>query len=177
MPNISNYREKTLLLAHYFCEKSKDKLTPTEVYEMWCNWFSGDFKIDNKPTFKMVNDKLVFREKSKSKDAEKLCKQYNRIFHDSYKWIKKKVENEHNSKQHFKNELDRERRREFARILTIAKPLGLYVSLSQKNLYKNRLGYFQLKQGNKTFTAGDCDKMIEYLEKMKKEKSECNSNN
>ena len=54
----------------------KDAYTFSEVYEMWCNWFSGDFKIDNKPTFKMVNDKLVFRKEVKRKDAEKLCKQY-----------------------------------------------------------------------------------------------------
>ena len=177
MPNISNYREKTLLLAHYFCEKSKDKLTPTEVYEMWCNWFSGDFKIDNKPTFKMVNDKLVFRKEVKRKDAENLCKQYNRIFHDSYKWIKKSVEIENNSKKHFQNELDRERKKGFAKILTLAKPMGLYVTLSQKNLYKNRLGYYCLVKHNKVLTSGDCDKIIEYLKRMKKEKSECNSNN
>lgn len=169
MPNINNYREKTLLLAHYFCEKSRKELTSTEVYEMWCNWFSNDFKIDNKPTFKMVNDKLVFRNESKHKDAKSICKQYNRVFHDSYKWIKKSVENKHNSKQHFKNELDRVRKREFASILTLAKPMGLFVTLSQKNLYKNRLGYFQLIKDDKVLTSGDCDKMIEYLKKMKTE--------
>ena len=26
-------------------------------------------------------------------------------------------------------------------IITLAKPMGLYITLSQKNLYKNRLGY------------------------------------
>lgn len=169
MPYISNYREKTLLIAHYFFGKTRKEVSPTEVYDMWCNWFSGDFRIDKEPTFKIVNDKLVFREKPKSKDAEKLCKQYNRIFHDAYKWIKKSVENEHNSKKYFKNELDRERKKGFAKILTLAKPMGLYVTLSKKNLYKNRLGYYSLVKGNKILASGDCDKMIEYLQKMKAE--------
>ena len=169
MPNISNYREKTLLLAHYFCDKTRKEVIPTEVYDMWCNWFGNDFKIGKEPTFKMVNDNLVFRKKPTSKDDEKLCKQYNRIFHDAYKWIKKSVENERNSKKYFQNELDRERKKGFAKILTLAKPMGLYITLSKKNLYKNRLGYYSLVKCNKILTSGDCDKMIEYLKKMKAE--------
>ena len=60
--------------------------------------------------------------------------------------------------------MDRERKKGFAKILTLAKPMGLYVTLSQKNLYKNRLGYYSLVRGNKVLTGGDCEKIIEYLE-------------
>ena len=167
--HINNYREKTLLIAHYFCEKSRKELTPAEVYDMWCNGISGDFRIGGEPTFKIENDILVFRKKSHSQADEVICRQYNKIFKSAYAWIKKSVENEHNSKQHFKNELDRERKKGFAKILTLAKPMGLYVTLGKKNLYKNKLGYYQIIKGNNIITAGDCDKMIEYLQKMKKE--------
>lgn len=166
---INNYREKTLLIANYFCEKSRKELTPAEVYDMWCNWFSGDFRIDGHPTFKIENDKLVFRKKSHSQADEIICIQYNKIFASAYKWIKKSVENKNNNKQHFKNELDRERKKGFAKIITLAKPMGLYITLSQKNLYKNRLGYYSIVKHNKVLTSGDCDKIIEYLQKMKKE--------
>lgn len=167
--HINNYREKTLLIANYFCEKSRKELTPTEVYDMWCNWFSGDFRIDGHPTFKIENNKLVFRKKAHSLADEVICTQYNKVFDSAYTWIKKSVENKNNTKQHFKNELDRERKKGFAKILTLAKPMGLYVTLSQKNLYKNRLGYYSIVKNNKVLTSGDCDKIIEYLRKMKKE--------
>ena len=69
MPYISNYREKTLLLAHYFCENQKKEVTPEEVYDMWSNWFKNDFRIDGKPTFKMVNSSLMYRDQTKGKEA------------------------------------------------------------------------------------------------------------
>ena len=166
---INNYREKTLLIANYFCEKSRKELTPAEVYDMWCNWFSSDFRIDGHQTFKIENDILVFRKKSHSKDNEVICRQYNKIFKSAFTWIEKSVKNKNNTKQHFKNELDRERKKGFAKILTLAKPMGLYVTLSQKNLYKNRLGHYSIVKNNKVLTSGDCDKIIEYLQKMKME--------
>lgn len=168
--HINNYREKTLLIANYFCEKSRKEITQAEVYDMWCNWFSGDFRINGHPSFKIENDKLVFRKKSHSKDDEAICKQYNKIFDSAYTWIKKSVENKNNTKQYFKNELDRVRKKGFARILILARPMGLYVTLSKKNPYRNKLGYYQIIKDNKIITSGDCDKIIEYLQKMKKEK-------
>lgn len=166
--HINNYREKTLLISHYFCDKSKKELTPIEVYDMWCNWFKDDFRIDGRPTFKMENDKLVFRKENHSPENEIICKQYNKIFNSAYLWIKKSVENENNSKQHFKNELDRERKKGFAKILSLAKPMGLYVTLSKRKPY-NKLGYYSIAKEHKVLTGGDCDKVIEYL-KMSKEK-------
>lgn len=171
MPYISNYREKTLLLTHYFCEKQKKEVTPEEVYDMWCNWFKHDFRLEGKPTFKMVNGSLRYYNQPKGKEAEQIRKQYNQIFKDAYKWIKKSVKNECNTKMHFKHELDRERKKGFAKILTLAKPVGLYVTLGTNNLYKNKLGYYQLVKDYKVVTGGDCDKMIEYLKKYKEEKS------
>lgn len=167
--HINNYREKTLLIANYFYGKSRKELTPSEVYDMWCNWFSKDFRIDGKPTFKMQNNKLVFRKKTHTKSDEKMCMQYNKIFDSTYAWIEKSVENKNNSKQYFKSELDRERRKGFAKILSLAKPLGMYVSLGEKDLYKNKLGYYMVIKDNHILISGDRDKIIEYLKEMKKE--------
>lgn len=61
--------------------------------------------------------------------------------------------------------------------LLVAKPLGFYLAMS-KSFY--RLAEFKIITGDKrrTITSGDCDKMIAYLQNLKKEKmQECNSNN
>ena len=70
MVHIDNLKEKELLIAHYFCGRSRKELTPVEVFEMWNNWFKQDFRINKQPAFKMVNDKLVYREEAKvNKDS------------------------------------------------------------------------------------------------------------
>lgn len=159
MPHIDNYREKTLLIANYFCDKTRKELCPCEVFDMWRNWFKEDFLFNGKPIYKIKDGKL--------ERAKNVSKQYCNTFDSAYSWIKKSVENKNNSKTHFKNELDRIRKKGFAKILSLAKPLGLYVTLSKKNLYKNKLGYYQLVKDNKVLTSGDCDKLLRYLKENK----------
>lgn len=165
---IPNVKEKELLIAHYFCEKSKKQLTLEEVFDMWCNWFKSDFRIDNQPTFCVRNGMLEYRNNVKKKDIN-ILKQHDKAIKLIYKWIKRAVEIPEHNKMYFKSQLDAERKREFSRILAIAKPMGFFLILSEKDLYKNKLGNFHLVKDTKTLISGDCDKVVNYLEKMKKE--------
>ena len=169
---IDNYREKALLIANYFYGKSKKELNKAEVYDMWRNWFNADFKIDGKPVFKIVDNKVVYRKNPETKDEQIIYKKYNCILNDAYNWIRKSVENKHNSQKYFQSELDRIRKRELATLVSLAKPKGMYVILSSKNLYKNHLGYFSVIKGNKTLTSGKFYKMRQYLKSVKIENKE-----
>ncbi len=176
MIQFDNLKEKELLIAHYFCEKSRKELSPQEVFDMWSNWFKNDFRVNGKPIFCIENGKLVYRKSANITDKNTL-KEYNHSFQNIYRWIKKaeklsgKVAGETAGyqKAYFKKELDKERRRGFARILTYAKPLKLQVSLGQNDLYKNKLGNYRITKGKNTITSGDCDRVIERLKKMKSE--------
>lgn len=170
MVHINNLKEKELLIANYFCGKTRKELTPHEVFDMWSNWFRKDFRVNGKPVFCIVDNELVYSKSGKNLD-ENICKEYNQTFQKIYKWIKRAVEIDGHNKAYFHQQLDYERRKEFARVVAKAKPLGFYVQLSEGNLYKNRLGYFKLIKGKKTITSGDCDKMIEYMEGFKMSKN------
>ena len=169
MIKYDNLKEKELLIAYYFCEKSKKELTVHEVFDMWANWFKNDFRINGKPVFCVVDDKLIYRSSAKM-DDEKILRQYNHTLQNIYKWIYNKVEIKSHNKLFFKQELDNERRRGFAKILSFAKPMGLYVTLGEKDLYKNKLGFYQIIKNNNVITAGDCDKIIKYLQNLKVQK-------
>lgn len=141
--HIDNYREKTLLIANYFYGKSKKELTKAEVYDMWRNWFNADFKIDDKPVFKIVDNKVVYRKNPETKDEKILYARYRDILSKAYNWIKKSVENKHNSQKYFQSELDRTRKRELATLVSLAKPKGLSVILDNKKPYKTIWGIIQ----------------------------------
>ena len=176
MIHIDNLKEKELLIAHYFSENTKKELTPHEVFDMWSNWFKKDFRINNQPVFCVVNNELVYRKSVKKKD-EKIRDKYNHAFQNIYKWIYNKVVTKSHDKVFFKQELQKERNREYGRVISFAKPLGFYLAMS-KSFY--RLAEFKIITGDKKriITSGDCDKMIAYLQNLKKEKmQECNSNN
>ena len=117
MVHIDNLKEKELLIAHYFCGKSRKELTPVEVYDMWSNWFKNDFRINNQPTFKVVNDKLVYREEAKVKKDKSICKKYSQAFQNIYIWIKRTLDTGCHDKVYFKQELDKERNREYGSFL------------------------------------------------------------
>ena len=165
---IPNLKEKELLIAHYFCEKSKKDVTLEEVFDMWCNWFKNDFRINNQPTFCVRNGMLEYRSNVKKKDMN-ILKQYDKAIKLIYKWIKRAVDIPEHNKMYFKRQLDDERKREFSRILPLARRMGFYLTLSEKDLYKNKLGHFHLVKDTRTIISGDCDKVIDYLEKMKRE--------
>ena len=168
MIQFDNLKEKELLIAHYFCEKSRKELSPQEVFDMWSNWFKHDFRINEKPVFCVVDDELIYHKSEKMTD-EDIRRKYNHTFQNIYKWIKRALEIEGHNKEYFRHELDKERNREFGRVIRIAKPLGIYILM---NTSYNRLADFRLMEYGKkrqTITSGDCDKMIEYLQKMKKE--------
>ena len=160
MPHIDNYKEKRLLIANYFYGKTRKELCPGEVFDMWRNWFKEDFLVNGKPIYKIKNGEL--------ERVKNVSKKYFHTFDSTYTWIKKSVENKNNSTTYFRSELDRVRKRGFAEILSLAKPLGFYVKLSEKNLYKNKLGNYHLIKNNETVTSGDCDKIIKYLKEYKK---------
>ena len=170
MVHIDNLEEKKLLIANYFCEKTRKELTAHEVFDMWSNWFKNDFRINGEPVFCIADNELVYRKSVKDSD-EIIRKKYNRTFQDIYKWIKRAINNECHNKAYFHQELDRERRREFSRILELAKPQGFYLVLSEKDLYKNKLGRFHLVKNSKTAICGDCDKVIAYLHRNNKGKT------
>lgn len=175
MLQISNLKEKELLIAHYFCGLKKKELTPYEVFDMWSNWFKRDFRINGVPVFTISDDRLTYRKDSKVTDRD-ILNQYNQTFQNIYKWIKHTLEVESHDKIYFKQELEKERNKEYGRVIRTAKPLGIYIAM---NTSYSRLAEFKLMEYGKkryTITSGDCDKMIAYLEKIK-EKSECNSNN
>lgn len=159
MPYINNYKEKTLLIANYFCEKTRKEPTPAEVYDMWRNWFNKDFLYNGKPIYKINKGNLKIR--------KNIPKTYYKTFESAYMWIKKKVENPNNTKQYFKNKLDTERKHGLKKILSLANPLGLYVVLDEKDLYKNKLGRYQVIKDNKILISGNCDKIVWYLKENK----------
>jgi len=166
MVHINNLKEKELLIANYFCDKTKKELTPYEVFDMWSNWFRKDFRVNGKSVFCIVNGELMYR-KSVKKPNESIRREYNQTFQKIYKWIKRAVEIDSHNKAYFHQQLDYERKREFTRVVAKAKSLGFYVHLSEDNLYKNQLAYFKLLKCNKTITSGDCDKMINFLRGVK----------
>ncbi len=166
MVHIDNLKEKELLIANYFCDKTKKELTPHEVFDMWSNWFRKDFRVNDKPVFCIVNGELVYRKYIKEPN-ESIRRKYNQTFQNIYKWIKRTVEIDGHNKAYFYQQLDDERKREFARVVAEAKPLGFYVCLGKDNLYKNQLAYFNLIKCKKTVTSGDCDKMINFLRGLK----------
>lgn len=169
MVKINNLKEKELLISYYFCENSTKKLNQSEVYDMWCNWFKDDFRINNQPTFRLLKGELVYRKRPASKNAEKIRRQYNHTFQNIYKWIKASVGKKYHDKAYFRQQLDAERNREYGRVIGLAKPLGIYVTMDTS--YK-RLAYFKLveyKRKGHTITSGDCYKMTEYLQNMKEE--------
>ncbi len=165
---FDNLKEKELLIAHYFCEKSRKEPTSHEIFDMWSNWFKNDFRVNGKSVFVVVDDELVYRKSVKSSDVN-ILKRYNHTFQNIYKYIKRTLEIDGHNKAFFRQELDKERNREYGRVISIAKPLDIYVSM---NARYNKLADFRLsvyKKKGQTITCGDCDKMIKYLNKVKKD--------
>ena len=166
MLQISNLKEKELLIAHYFCGNSKNEFTPLEVFYMWTDWFKHDFRIKGVPVFTISDDKLVYRKDSKVTDRD-ILNQYNQTFQNIYKWIKHTLDVKSHDKVYFKQELEKERNKEYGRVIKVAKPLGIYIAM---NTSFSRLAEFKLMEygkRNHTITSGNCDKMIAYLENMK----------
>lgn len=91
MVYIDNLKEKELVIAYYFCGNTHKQFSRYEVFDMWSNWFKKDFRINNKPVFCLVDDKLVYRKsvKIKRNDMETLRK-YNRAFQNIYMHILKR---------------------------------------------------------------------------------------
>lgn len=175
MVKIKNLKEKELLIANYFCGKSRKEYSPINVWDMWSNWFKNDFRINGQVVFKMMNDgNLSYRPDVKIKKDISILKKYNRLFKNIYAWINSTLRVTSHDKEYFHQALDRERKRGFSRVLAMAKPLGFYVTLGTDNLYKNKLGYFQLVKGKNTVISGDCDKIIEFLKKKTEGDKACN---
>lgn len=121
----------------------------------------------------MVNDKLVYREEAKVKKDKSICKKYNHAFQNIYKWIKRTLDIERHDKAYFKQELDKERNREYGRVIGLAKTLNVHVMM---NTSYNQLARFTLsdyKNRRHTITSGDCDKVIAYLKEIKKTNTVC----
>ena len=176
MIHINNLKEKELLIAHYFCGNGKKEFSKQEVFDMWSNWFKKDFRVNGNPVFCIVDNELVYRKGAKVK-KERLRIEYNQVFQSIYKRIKHTLENKSHDKSYFKQELQKERNKEYGRVIKRAKQLNIYLAMSKSF---SRLAEFKLIDNGKRghiITSGDCDKMIEYLKNMKREKSECNSNN
>lgn len=176
MKQIANLKEKKLLIAHYFCEKTRKQLTHHEVFDMWSNWFKNDFRIKGKPVFCIENNELVYRKSIKRKD-ENIRKLYNQKFQNIYKWIKRTLEIDSHNKIFFKQELGKLRNKSYGRVLRLAKPLGIYIAM---NTSYNRLAEFSLvdyKNRSHTITSGNCDKIIKYLQNMEKRNDKCNLKN
>ena len=165
---IPNLKEKELLVAHYFCGKQKKDFTPEELFDMWSNWFKQDFRINGKPIFKVVNDELVYRKNSKMSDKG-ILRQYNHIFHNIYKWIKHTLEIESHDKIFFKEELRKERNRQYGRVIGVAKPLGIYIAMNTSFIQLAEFKLMRSDDRSRIVTSGNADKMIEYLNKMKRE--------
>ena len=177
MIHIDNLKEKELLIAHYFSENTKKELTPHEVFDMWSNWLKKDFRINNQPVFCVVDNELVYRKSVKKKD-EKIRDKYNHAFQNIYKWIYNKVVTKSHDKVFFKQELQKERNREYGRVISFAKPLGFYLAMSKSFSGLAQFKILNYGEKGRIITSGDCDKMIAYLQNLKKEKmQECNSNN
>ena len=171
MIHIDNLKEKELLIAHYFSENTKKEFTTSGLFDIWSNWFKKNDRINNHPVFCVVDNELVYRKSVKKKD-EKIRDKYNHAFQNIYKWIYNKVVTKSHDKVFFKQELQKERNREYGRVISFAKPLGFYLAMS-KSFYK--LAEFKIITGDKKriITSGDCDKMIAYLQNLKKERNKC----
>ena len=165
---IPNLKEKELLIAHYFCGKQKKDFTPQELFDMWSNWYKHDFRVNGKPVFKVVNNELVYRKDSKMSDKG-ILRQYNHIFQNIYKWIKRTLEIESHDKIFFKEELRKERNRQYGRVIGVAKTSGIYIAM---NTTFTQLAEFKLMKSDdrsRIITSGNADKMIAYLQNLKKE--------
>lgn len=168
MKQIANLKEKKLLIAHYFCEKTGKEFTQNELLDMWSNWFKKDFMINGKPVFCIENNELVYRKSAKNKD-ENIRKLYNQRFQNIYKWIEKSLSCKEHNNIFYKEELRKLRNKSYGRIIGLAKPLGIYMTMNTSN---NRLAEFKLIEFNRrsrTITSGDCDRIIKYLQNMKRE--------
>lgn len=128
MIHIDNLKEKELVIAYYFCGNTHKQFSRYEVFDMWSNWFKKDFRINNKPVFCLVDDKLVYRKsvKIKRNDMETLRK-YNRAFQNIYAYIKKILSGKGHDKAFLRQELEKERGREYKRVATVMQ----YMNYSQ----------------------------------------------
>lgn len=168
MIRIDDLKEKELLIAYYFASNPKKEVKPSSVYNMWCNWFKQDFWINNKPLFRIANRELVFRKNANKVVEENVLDKYRHTFQCIYGWIKKLLYDDTHDKEYLKQELDRERNKEYGKVVSLAKTLRVYVYM--KTSYKN-LSEFTLTDFNDrkhVLARGSCAKMIEYLEGMKK---------
>lgn len=168
MIHIDNLKEKELLIAYYFCGKSRKQLSPYEVFDMWSNWFRYDFRVNNKPVFCIENDKLEYRKDIEKRD-EKILKQYNNAFQGIYYRIKRSLEIEEHNQAFFRNALDEERNREYGRVLHTVKLFNLNVYVRMNFTYKKLADFTLMDYKNRTHTlkSGDCDRMIAYLQNLK----------
>lgn len=173
MIKIENLKEKELLMAYYFCGKSSKVFSPSELYDMWCNWFKKDFKVNGRRVFWIDKNKLAYRDEVKQRDS-KLLQKYNHAFQNIYKYVKHTLEAKGHDKAYFRSALDKERKREYAILLQMAKPLELYLAM---NATYKCLAEFQLKKygdWKHTITSGDCKKMCEYMKRMEANSSSNN---
>lgn len=163
MVHIDNLREKELVIAYYFRGNKHKELNRHEVFDMWSNWFKRDFRVNNKPVFCIENNKLTYRKavKIKSKDMA-ILKDYDESFKKIYKYIEKVVVIEKRDKTYLRQALERERNREYGRVINVAKPLNIRISMNTKT---GMLAEFRLycNGTHNAITSGDCDKMIRYM--------------
>lgn len=113
---------------------------------------------------------LVYRKDKKSNKAEKIRKEYNHTFQMIYKWIKRTIEIDCHDKIYFKQELKKERNREYGRVISFAKKHNIYLAM---NTSYNKLAEFKLiemQNRKRTITSGDCDKMIRFLQELEQKK-------
>ena len=177
MIHIDNLLEKELLIAHYFCDIRKKDFSRAEVFDMWSNWFKRDFRINGQPIFCIVDDELVYRKHIKKKD-EKIREKYNHTFQNIYTYIENMLKDESHGRVYFKEELKTLRNKLFGKVIRLAKPLGFYLAMSKSFHGLAQFKILNYGEKGRIITSGDCDKMIAYLQNLKKEKmQECNSNN
>lgn len=177
MIHIDNLLEKELLIAHYFCEIRKKEFSKAEVFDMWSNWFKKDFRINNQPVFRIVDDGLVYRKHIKKKN-EKVREQYNHTFQNIYICIENMLKDESHDRAYFKEELRKLRNKLYGKVIGLAKPLSFYLTMSTPFFKLAEFKILNYGEKGHIITSGDCDKMIKYLQEIKRERlSKCNSNN
>lgn len=162
---IDNLKEKELLIAYYFCGNKRKSFTLAELYDMWCNWFKDDFRVNGKSVFKVEGDRLCYR-KGISVSDEGIRREYENALQSIYKWIKQILEKDCHDKAYLRKLLDKERKKEYRRLVKMAKPLNIYVLM--KTSYKQLAKFSLAEYGNPkhTLTGGDCDRMIRYMKQM-----------
>lgn len=123
MFKIDCYEEKRLLIAYYFCGKTKVSVTPKSVLELWNNWWKYDFTKRGKHPYKVDGINLVANEVD-TVDKDHLYKA-NRKFRAMYQWLEQYLDD--NKKERIKQQIVKLRKRQLHQLQGIAREKGLYL--------------------------------------------------